>query len=144
MHIDGQSVVTQKFGFPNTKVLQLVYFGAKYAIRPDLDIEGGYYHQWQNNYAYKVGQAGYTAGPTGTGSCSANVTSAIPGASPQGTQNSTCAGTQNVIAAMLDYRPLKRLDVYGGFTYSYVTGGLASGFIKSVDYGPTVGLKLSF
>lgn len=144
MSVDAQQVVVQKFGFPNTKVLQLAYIGAKYAITPEIDIAAGYYHQWQNNYAYKPGQAGYTAGATGTGSCAANVTPAIAGASPQGSQNSTCAGTQDVISAMIDYRPVKRVDLYGGFMFSQVSGGLASGFIKSVDFMPTVGLKVAF
>ena len=45
---------------------------------------------------------------------------------------------------MIDYRPVKRLDVYAGVAYSVVAGGMANGFIKSVEIAPTAGLKFSF
>jgi predicted porin len=60
------------------------------------------------------------------------------------TSSSKCAGTQDAISAMIDYRLLKRLDIYGGVMYSRVNGGLASGYLHANNVAPTVGLRLQF
>ena len=126
----GMTGVVAANAYPNTKTLQLAYVGAKYGIRPDLDVATGFYHMWQNNY--------------NNAACTANAAAAIPGASPQGASSGKCDGTTDVVSAMIDYRPVKRLDVYAGVAYSVVAGGMANGFIKSVEIAPTAGLKFSF
>jgi len=68
----------------------------------------------------------------------------IPGASPQGAANSACAGTIDALSALVDYRPYQRLDVYAGVVYSWVTGGITSGYIHSANIAPTAGMRLSF
>jgi predicted porin len=121
--------------YVTNKVLQVVWGGAKYALRPDLDATGAIYYAHQNDYA-PPGSAG--------SACAPNTKAAIAGASPQGTLNTYCAGDLTAWSAMLDYRPLKRVDLYGGFMYSIASGGIASGYIHSANFAPTVGLRVSF
>jgi predicted porin len=117
------------------KQLQVAWAGARYALRGDLDVIGAYYIAHQNDYA-----------PPGSkpSVCGPNTVAAAPGASPQGALNSYCAGDLQAVSAMIDYRPLKRLDLYAGVMYSIASGGIASGYIHSINFAPTVGLRLSF
>ena len=119
----------------NNKILQLIWLGAKYALRDDLDVAGAYNLAHQNDYR-----------PAGSAAnvCAANTKAAVAGASPQGTANTYCAGELNVASAMLDYRPVKRVDLYAGVMYSLASGGIASGYIHSSNFAPTVGLRVSF
>jgi hypothetical protein len=45
---------------------------------------------------------------------------------------------------MLDWRPVKRVDLYAGVMYSKVTGGMASGFLQNNNVATTAGVKVSF
>jgi len=45
---------------------------------------------------------------------------------------------------MVDYRPVKRVDVYGGVAYSAVTGGMASGYQYANNTQYSVGVKVGF
>jgi hypothetical protein len=119
----------------NNKQLQVAWTGVKYAVRSDLDISGAYYIAHQNDYR-----------PPGAKStvCGPNTVAAVPGASPQGSLNTYCAGDLQAVSFLIDYRPLKRLDVYGGMLYSIASGGIASGYIHSNNFAPTVGVQLSF
>jgi predicted porin len=101
------------------KVLRVLWTGAKYAIRDDLDIAGAYYHYFQNDY--------------NSGVCTNGGLSA-----------SSCAGTLDAVSAMIDYRPSKRLDIYGGVMWSQVTGGLASGYLYHENFGPSLGVRVKF
>ncbi len=117
------------------KILQVAWVGAKYAVRSDIDITGAYYFAHQNDYA-PPGSAPTVCGP--------NTKAPVPGGSPQGALNSHCAGNLYALSALIDYRPLKRLDVYAGLMYSQASGGIASGYIHSDNIDPTIGLRLSF
>jgi predicted porin len=119
----------------DNKHLQVAWTGVKYAVRSDLDISGAYYIAHQNDYR-----------PPGAKStvCGPNTVAAAPGASPQGSLNTYCAGDLQAVSFLIDYRPLKRLDVYGGMMYSIASGGIASGYIHSNNFAPTVGVQLSF
>ncbi len=119
----------------NNKQLQVGWLGARYALRPDVDLAGAYYIAHQNDYAPS------TAKP---GSCGPNTLAAVPGASPQGALNTFCAGNLQAVSALLDYRPFKRLDVYAGALYSVASGGIASGYIHSANFAPTAGFRFSF
>jgi predicted porin len=119
----------------DNKHLQVAWVGAKYAVRSDLDVAGAYYIAHQNDYA-PPGSKPTVCGP--------NTVAAIPGASPQGSLNTYCAGNLQAVSALIDYRPLKRLDLYAGILYSIASGGIASGYIHSNNFAPTVGLRLSF
>ena len=146
----GSPGIVQANQYVNPEKLQVLWVGAKYALLSNLDIAGGYYYEWQNDYTNKytsynvpVSKANPKGTATGVG-CGPNPTAAITGATPQGSNAAACAGNTDVFSAMLDWRPYKRLDVYGGFMYSLASGGQASGYIKNSNFAPTVGLRLSF
>jgi predicted porin len=128
--------------YTNNKILQVAWLGATYSIRPDLDITGAYYYAQQNNF-----YPGGLSAKANAAACLPNSTkpSAATGFQQlQGTANSYCAGHENVESALLDWRPLKRLDVYAGVMFSQVAGGLASGFFHTTNIAPTAGLRLTF
>ena len=45
---------------------------------------------------------------------------------------------------MLDWRPVKRVDIYSGVMFSKVAGGMASGFIKTDNTAFTSGVRVNF
>ena len=127
--------------YTNNKVLQVAWLGATYSIRPDLDLTGAYYYANQNNfYPSTLAPAARAA------ACLPNATkTAATGFHLlQGTANTYCAGNENAVSGLIDWRPFKRLDVYAGVIYSQVTGGLASGFFHTSNIAPTAGLRLTF
>ena len=101
------------------KILRVFWTGIKYAIRDDVDIAAAYYHYYQNDY---------NTSPCTDGGLSA----------------SSCRGALNAYSAMIDYRPSKRVTAYGGFMWSQVTGGLASGYLNRVNFAPTIGVRVEF
>jgi predicted porin len=101
------------------KILKIFWTGVKYAVRDDLDIAAAYYHYDQNDY---------NKSPCTDGGLSA----------------SSCRGALNAYSAMIAYRPAKRVTAYGGFLWSQVTGGLASGYLNRVDFAPTIGVRVNF
>jgi predicted porin len=119
----------------NNKILQVGWIGAKYAIRSDLDVTGAFYYAGQNNFA-PPGSKPTVCGP--------NTKAAVTGAAPQGSLNSYCAGHLSAVSGLIDWRPIKRLDVYAGVMFSQAAGGIASGYIHSTNIAPTAGLRLSF
>jgi hypothetical protein len=129
---DGDFGVEQANAYPADRHLQVFWIGERYGILKNLDWDAGWYHAWQNNYT------------AGTATCAPNKTAAVAGESPQGSNNSKCSGTFDVLSTMLDYHPVKRVDIYGGVSYSVAAGGLANGFQKSVDIAPTAGIRVSW
>ena len=121
--------------YVNNKRLQVAWAGARYALRPDLDLVGAYYLAHQNDYAPP------TAKPS---ACGPNTIAAAPGATPQGTVNGYCAGDLQAVSALIDYRPINRVDLYAGMMYSQASGGIASGFLNSANFAPSAGLRVSF
>jgi predicted porin len=89
------------------EALQTAWIGGKYAILSNLDFAAGYYEEWHNNY---TGSTTTCAGATGN------------------LANKACAGTLEAVSGMLDWRPWKRVDVYGGVMYSKASGGIANGY----------------
>jgi predicted porin len=103
------------------KVLMTWWGGAKYAFRPDLDFAFGYYFQSQNDFN--------TAPCTGSSIL---------------ISSNKCSGGQQGISVFADYRPWKRVDLYAGVMRSSVFGGLANGFNQTVNWDPTVGVRVRF
>ena len=101
------------------KILRVFWTGIKYAVRDNLDVAGAYYHYYQNDY---------NTSPCTDGGLSA----------------SSCRGALNAFSAMISYRPAKRVEAYGGFLWSQVTGGLASGYLYRVNFAPTIGVRVDF
>jgi predicted porin len=101
------------------KILRAVWTGVRLDLRDDLSLAGAYYHYWQNDY--------------NTGACT-----------DRGLSASSCPGTESAVSAMIDYRPMKRVDAYAGVLWSQVTGGMASGYLYHVNLAPTVGVRVRF
>lgn len=107
--------------FPNDKILQVFWAGAKYAVNSSFDLIASYYGYQQNSYG-----TGANAG------CSS-------------TKAGTCSGTLSALSFTADYRFTKRFDVYAGIMWSQVKNGLASGYDFSTStVDPTIGLRWRF
>ncbi len=107
--------------YNDQKILQTYWTGAKYAFRPDLDLAFGYYFQSQNDFN--------TAHCMGFGPL---------------ISSSKCAGGQQGISALIDWRPFKRVDLYAGVMRTSVFGGLANGFNNTVNWDPSAGIRVRF
>ncbi len=141
----GYPAVVQANPYVNPKNLQVAWAAAKYAILPNLDLDTAYYIAEQNNYTntttkYNIGGSSTKAGI----GCGPNRNSAIPGSAPQGSNSAACAGDEYAASAALDWRVLKRVDLYSGVMYSLVSGGLANGFIKGNNTAFTTGVRVAF
>jgi len=104
------------------KLLQIMWIGAKYAVRDDLDVIAAYYHYIQNNYF---------GTPSGPAPCIAS-------------QHPQCAGTYDAISAAVDWRLAPKWDAYFGLMFNQVNGGLAFGFLQHSNIDPTVGVRFKF
>jgi predicted porin len=112
------------------KLENVFWLGAKWAVRPDTDLIGAFYYAEQNNFNSTVSKGFVVpAACTGTG---VHISS------------SACAGAFDAFSFMVDYRPVKRVDLYAGVALSNVYGGMANGYIKAQNIDPTVGLRLRF
>jgi predicted porin len=141
----GYPAVVQANTYVNPKDLQIAWVAGKYSILPNLDFDAAYYYIQQNTYTnaatkYNTGGSGTKAGI----GCGPNLDPAIAGSAPQGANAAACAGNEFALSAALDWRLLKRLDLYTGVMYSEVTGGLANGFIQSNNTAFTTGARLAF
>ncbi len=100
--------------------LNTVWTGFKWSVLSNLDVAAGYYYQTQNNYNFTVTN-GFTTAAACTGS-GAFISS------------SKCAGSQDALSLLVDYRPAKRVDIYAGVMVTNVYGGLANGFTQTYTY----------
>jgi predicted porin len=127
--------VPNNTNFTTDRILQTFWVGARYSVRPDLDLALAYYHENQNSFIIGNG-----SNPTGT--CS-NVSSA------------GCSGSLDAVSFVVDYRFAKHFDAYAGIMWSQVQNGLANGFLlanglpgatgnKASAYDPGVGLRYQF
>ncbi len=103
------------------KFMNVVWTGVKYAVTSQLDVTGAFYYEAQNDYSAKA--------CTGTG---VHISS------------NSCAGSLDALSFLIDYRPLKRLDLYAGVMVSNVFGGMASGYVRPQNVDPTFGLRVKF
>jgi predicted porin len=117
--------------FPNDKILQTAWIGARYSVTPALDITGAYYHEWQNSF--------------GTGASAGCTTVAF----------STCSGTIDAVSLVVDWRFARHMDMYAGAMWSQAANGLANGFLqtngtpgntsnKANSIDPGIGLRYQF
>jgi predicted porin len=126
--------------FDINRVLNTFWTGARWKLRNDLEAMVGFYYQTQNDFN--------TSPCTGS---SAFISS------------SKCAGSQDGLSFLIDWKPVKRVDLYAGILISNVYGGLANGFFststvfipgtttavavntaRTQNYDPTVGLRIRF
>jgi predicted porin len=101
----GAGTAINNTEFPNDKILQTFWVGAKYSITSALDISTAYYHESQNSF--------------GTGAV-AGCNTAI---------SSQCSGTLDAVSLVLDWRFARHMDAFAGIMWSQVNNGLASGFL---------------
>ena len=127
---------TNYTAYDKMRVVNVPFVGAKYSINSQLDVIGAFYYEEQNNYNSSTTPCAYAK--TSFVQPSGNVLNVIR------ENSSACAGTQYAISAMLDYRPLKRVDLYAGVMFSNVYGGLANGFLATQNIAPTAGLRVKF
>ena len=116
------------------RIAPYFWVGAKYAITPQLDVTGAYYYLQQSDF--------------NTTACT-GVTSTFT--EPNGNKfsiatasSNKCAGTEDAFSALIDWRPVKRVDLYAGIMVSNVYGGLANGFQATQNIAPTAGLRIKF
>ena len=62
---------------------------------------------------------------------------------PASTAASAPAQT-DFISFLIDYRPVKRVDLYAGVMVSNVYGGLANGYQVTQTITPTAGIRIKF
>ena len=119
--------------FTTDKILQVFWAGARYSVRPDLDLAAAYYHENQNSFVN-------ASNPTGTCTTAAA---------------SSCSGSLDAVSFVADWRFAKHFDAYAGIMWSQVQNGLANGFAqtnglpggtgnKASAYDPGVGLRYQF
>lgn len=102
------------------KQFYVTWAGAKYGLTKDLDVIGAYYHYIQAQY-------GVTAA-----TC----------ANPENSGN--CAGTEDMISGVLDWRFLPKWDAYIGTMFSQVNGGLSNGYISRNNLSTDAGVRFRF
>ena len=105
------------------QIMHTIWIGAKYNVRANLSVAASFTYQRQNDFL----QAPATC--TGSGA---------------NTSSPKCAGSQSAVSFLVDYNPVPRADLYGGVMISNVYGGLASGYFKTQNIDPTIGLRIRF
>jgi predicted porin len=127
---------TNTTAYNKMRVVNVPFMGVKYSINDQLDWTGAFYYENQNNYNSSTTPCAYAK--TSIVQANGNVLNVIR------ENNSACAGTQYALSTMIDYRPLKRVDLYAGVMLSNVYGGLANGFLATQNIAPTAGLRVKF
>jgi predicted porin len=100
--------------FPHPEHLQIMWVGGRYSFTEKMDAAIAYYRYQQNSF--------------GAVFCNTNV-------SPK------CSGSLDAVGFDIEWKAAKKLTLYAGFLYSEVHNGLASGYLNSADFSPTVGLR---
>jgi hypothetical protein len=50
----------------------------------------------------------------------------------------------DTLSLLVDYRRVKRIDIYAGVALSNVYGGLANGSQQTQNFHPTIGARVKF
>ena len=148
-----QWAINNAYNIP--RVANVFWVGAKYSVPPDwmhgwgsADLTGAYYWLGQNNYNFAVATTGPLAGVTAPAACTTVVTN---GTKPNGqafsiarVNSGKCAGSTDFISFLIDWRPVKRVDIYAGVMESNVYAGLANGYFATQTINPTAGIRIKF
>ncbi len=124
----GVSITSTAFSVPSD--FYAFWTGAKYAINDRLDVTGAYYLYYQPSFTHP-GDSCAAAAPNVLGKS-------------VGTASGHCQGFENAFSAMVDWRPLKRVDLYAGVFYQVVSGGIANGYLEPDNFAPTAGIRIRF
>ena len=106
--------------YENPKINRVYWTGVRYAVIRQLELTAAYYRVQQNAY--------------GTGSQAGCTTNA----------HSSCSGSLEAFSFNGDYRFNVHFDVYAGAMYSGVHDGLASGYLRTTNLNPTIGVRYKF
>lgn len=138
------------------KITNTLWTGVKWSVPDELlhgygavDLASGFYYRWQNDYNSTY-YRGFVVGAPCTG-YGAFISSG------------KCAGSESGLSFMVDYRPVKRVDIYAGVMISNVYGGVAQGYWNyqtvvnpvagrvfayprafTQNYDPTIGVRIRF
>jgi len=112
----------------STKIVQIWWTGAKYAIDKKTDVTFAWYQQRQNDFRVP------------------------PACSASAGFRASCAGTLNEGSLYADHHFTKRFDVFAGVAYSWVSGGLAIAiphgpgvpYFSNNNVAPTIGARFAF
>ena len=105
------------------RIFNTVWTGARYSVWSNLDLAAGVYYRTQDDYLPPPSLC------TGTGTS---------------ISSSKCAGSTGAVSFLIDYKPVKRVDIYCGVMVSDVWGGFANGHLYTQNVDPTVGLRIRF
>ena len=106
--------------FNNTKTVQVYWMGVRYAVIPHLELTAAYYGYRQNAYG-TASQAGCTTAA-----------------------HSVCSGSLEAYSIDADYHFDKHFDGYFGAMYSGVNDGAASGYLRTTNINPSIGIRYKF
>jgi predicted porin len=109
--------VVNNAAYNREKHFQAGWLGARWSVTPKFDLTGAMYGYWQTSYNAN-GCDNYSA--------------------------TNCAGTLVDGSVVGDYHFTKRFDAYLGMNYSYVTDGLASGYLFTHDTTYMTGVRFNF
>lgn len=118
------------------RIANTFFIGGKYQINPELSAAAAFYYLEQNDYNSSSTPCGWANTTFTQPSGNKFVVSRI--------NNSACAGSEDAISFMVDYQPVKRVDLYAGVMVSNVYAGVASGYPATQDIAPTAGLRVKF
>jgi predicted porin len=122
--------------FPHARLQDTFWVGFRYAYNEKTDIVATYQRVNQNAYGSFVGDAVATAA-----ACDVARINLTTGAS---IRSNACSGHLDQGSIFVDYHFTKRFDVYGGMNIESVNGGLASGYVYTAQFSPTVGARFRF
>ena len=141
-NLPTQWAVNNNYNIP--RVANVFWVGAKYAVNSQLDVTGAFYYLTQNDYNYSVNSRGVTVPAACT-------TATTNGVKPNGQafsitrlSSGKCAGSTDFISFLIDWRPVKRMDLYAGVMISNVYAGLANGYYATQTINPTAGVRIKF
>jgi predicted porin len=129
--------------FLTSAQINIVWIGAKYAITPTLDIAASYYHFGQGYFTAGAGATAALSGGTGayfnTPGGPAQSAAQAAACAANSASSTGCAGAEDMVGLMLDWRFARHVDFYAGVAYSQRNGGPANAFITSTNNGTLTG-----
>ncbi len=128
--------------YVSTRNQHVFWVGAKYAVTPTLDIAASYYGVRQEAFTQGAGPGGsgnsvfanVPGGPLNLGSVAAQQAACAANSASQ----TNCAGGEDMVSVVVDWRFAKHVDLYAGIGYSQRNGGLAAGFVTSNNNGQSL------
>ncbi len=152
LKLTTQWAVNNNYNIP--RVANVFWVGAKYSVPDDwmhgwgsADLTGAFYCLGQNDYNYSVSTTsrrrhharGLHQRP------SQAVSSRTDRPSPSRASAAASAPARPTSSpSLIDWRPVKRMDVYAGVMISNVYAGLANGYYATQTINPTAGIRIKF